>query len=306
MTRTDRSGRIQKRSDRTTNADTLKSLLTGPMKLEIMRAVPRHMDPERMARMMVTCLTTTPKLVECSVPSVIGCMLQCSVLGLEPNTAKQEMYLIPRWNSKQRITECTMIVGYQGYIAMSMRSGLLSRVQGHVVREGDNFTYELGMEPRLGHKPSLENTGSRPVTHAYAVAKQKDGEYLLEVLSVDELHSRRAKSESYTGKFPQYSPWNTSYEAMCRKSAIRALWKWMPKTDLIATADAVEVAVDSHKSLGEALDSQVTDSLERKGLSLGADEEYSSDQEGTVENEPPAPEPPPEPELEEDPFPDPE
>lgn len=304
MTRTDRSGRIQKRNERPNNEATLKSLLTGPMKLEIMRAVPKHMDPERMARMMMTCLTTTPKLAECNIPSVMGCMLQCSTLGLEPNTARGEVYLIPRWNGSARHTECSIIVGYQGYIAMSMRSGMLSRIQGHVVREGDVFEYELGMEPRLSHKPSLENTGTRGVTHAYAVAKQKDGEYLFEVLSLDDLHARRDKSESYTGKYPQYSPWNTAYEAMCRKSAIRALWKWLPKTDQIVTAEAVEIAVDEQKGLEKAFDDSVQESLKARGLSMPADTEYTSDVEGTVEEMPPAQSANAEPE--EDPFPEPE
>ncbi|KHF30137.1 recombination and repair protein RecT [Anoxybacillus sp. BCO1] len=49
---------------------------------EIEKALPKHMDADRMARIALTTIRTNPKLLECSVPSLLGAVMQAAQLGL--------------------------------------------------------------------------------------------------------------------------------------------------------------------------------------------------------------------------------
>ena len=83
---------------------------------------------ERFARICVTAFRQTPKLQQCSPASVLGAMMTCAQLGLEPNTPSGLAYLIPRWNGKLRTTECQFQVGYRGLLELMYRSGAIASV----------------------------------------------------------------------------------------------------------------------------------------------------------------------------------
>ncbi|MEJ2897755.1 recombinase RecT, partial [Bordetella avium] len=48
--------------------------------------LPRHVSADRMLKIALGALRTTPKLMGCTVESLMGAVVQCSQLGLEPNT----------------------------------------------------------------------------------------------------------------------------------------------------------------------------------------------------------------------------
>ncbi|NKV63713.1 hypothetical protein GS924_06770 [Rhodococcus hoagii] len=54
------------------------------MKPELQRALPKHMDPDRMARIALTVLRQTPKLNECKPESFLGALMTAAQVGLEP------------------------------------------------------------------------------------------------------------------------------------------------------------------------------------------------------------------------------
>jgi len=56
------------------------------MKGEIAKALPSVITPERFTRMVLSALSTTPKLAECTPKSFLGAMMNAAQLGLEPNT----------------------------------------------------------------------------------------------------------------------------------------------------------------------------------------------------------------------------
>ena len=77
------NGQIKKADSGETLAGMLKK-----MEGEIARALPKHVNPDRMARVMLTALRTVPGLAECSPASFLGCVITLSHLGLEPNTPR--------------------------------------------------------------------------------------------------------------------------------------------------------------------------------------------------------------------------
>lgn len=206
---------------------------------QIARALPRHLTPDRMARVVLTALRTTKNLAKCDQVSFAGCIMNLAQIGLEPNTPLGHAWLIPRRN-KAGGYECTTIIGYQGYLELARRSGLTSAPYAHVVREGDEFVYELGLERKLIHRPKAGNA-TAPITHAYAVAPIAGGDPVFVVLDASEIEVRRKRGASGNN----YStPWDTDYTAMALKSAVRALWPWLPKSAEMALAASLDDDTD--------------------------------------------------------------
>ena len=261
--KTDENGQIQRQQQ--ANGDLLREWVVK-YKRQIALALPKHVTPDRMARMALSALSQTRDMDTCTPASFIGCVLQCSQLGLEPNTPLGHVYLIPRRskNLPRNTRECTMIIGYQGFMELARRSGLVTSIKGYVVRDGDEFRFSEGLDPELVHVPSDDgDRDSRAITHAYAIARMKDAPPEFEVLSKSQIDARMKRSET-AGK--SFSPWHTDYEAMAKKSAVRALWKWLPKSAEIAQAEALEVAAETHQPQSTAWDADVSDALAGGGL----------------------------------------
>src|SRR3970282_1088568 len=132
-----------------------------------------------------------------------------------------QAYLVPYGN------QCQMITGYQGLIALALRSEQVKSVVGRAVYQKDIFDYELGLNERLVHRPSHE-LDKGELTYVYAVAKLVDADGFIpifEVMSKKEVDAIRARS-----KAAQKGPWGTDYELMARKTGVRRLSKWLPKT----------------------------------------------------------------------------
>ena len=198
---------------------TLAQLIEA-LKPEIARALPRHMNPDRMARIATTVLRQTPKLGECTPESFLGSLMTCAQLGLEPGPLG-EAYLVPYWHSKTKTHVAQFIPGYRGLVKLAYQSGQVATVAAHVVREGDEFGYEYGLDPFLHHKPTLGEPG--PVVAVYAMVKFVNGAGNFEVMSRADVERIRKRSRA-----AQDGPWVTDWEAMAKKTALKQLSKWMP------------------------------------------------------------------------------
>lgn len=231
------SEQTQQIEKRRSPANSLAELLMQ-QKDQIALAIPKHMTADRMLRISMTALRTTPKLAECTPASFLSCVMSAAQLGLEVNTPLGHAYLIPRKNNKSKVTECTLLVGYQGMIDLARRSGQLRRIHAYVVREGDHFAWTLGLDPDIQHRPAGGNENA-PITHAYAVARLQSGDDVFAVLTRNEIEKRRKRGASGSGI---KTPWDTDYDAMALKSAVRALWAFLPKSSEMAMAVSVEEA----------------------------------------------------------------
>lgn len=229
--------------------------LIEKMKPELGRALPRHMDPDRLARIALTVLRQTPKLQECNPQSFLGALMTSAQLGLEPGPLG-EAYLVPFGR------EVTFIPGYRGLVKLAWQSGQLDSIAAHVVHESDEFDFAYGLEPTLVHKPSLGIASSKGrVIAAYAVATFKHGGNAFEIMSYDDIEAIRRRS-----KTPNNGPWKTDWEAMARKTVVKQLAKWLPlspefadaivrdgsvRTDPTASLDDVPVFIEGEVDGGQ-------------------------------------------------------
>lgn len=194
----------------------------------IQKALPSVITPERFTRMVLSALSATPKLAECSPQSFLAAMMTAAQLGVEPNTALGQAYLLPYRNHGQM--ECQFQLGYKGLIDLAYRSGEVSVIQAHTVYENDVFEYELGMDPKLRHVPAKADRGE--AVAYYAMFKTKDGGYGFEVMSVDDVqrHAQRYSKSYGSGS----SPWRSNFDEMAKKTVLKRALKYAPlKSDFV-------------------------------------------------------------------------
>jgi recombination protein RecT len=197
---------------------------------EIARALPRHLNADRMCRIALTEFRKNPRLAECDPRSVFAAIIIASQIGLEPGVLGQA-YLIPYGR------ECQLIPGYQGLVELVRRSGLVMRIEAHVVRAGERFTYKTGLQTILEHEPMLDgNLGALRL--AYAVAEFKDGGYHTEVMAQDQIERIRDRSQAVINakKYNKQTAWDTDPEEMWRKTVLRRICKYLPKSPELVTA----------------------------------------------------------------------
>lgn len=205
---------------------------------EIARALPKHMDADRLARIATTTIKTTPKLLECSATSLLGALMLSAQTGLEPGPLGH-VYFVPRWNGKTKTQECQWQLGYRGIIELARRSGNLVSIEARDVRANDHFEYRYGLDEKLDHQPYMG--GDRgPIIAAWGLAKFTDGGHYFVVLSRADIEEAKERSDSAAKGF---GPWITDYAAMARKTVIRRMAPYLPlsaeQAQVIAHDDAV-------------------------------------------------------------------
>ena len=198
------------------------------MEGEIKKALPSVLTPERFTRMMLSAVSNTPKLPECTPKSFLAAMMSAAQLGLEPNTPLGQAYLIPFKN--KGVLEVQFQVGYKGLIDLAYRSGEVDIIQAQAVHENDVWECEFGIEPKLKHIPADTNRGE--VVRYYAMFRTKTGGYGFEVMSVDDIKAHAQKySQSFNSSF---SPWKSNFDAMAKKTVLKQCLKYAPmKSDFV-------------------------------------------------------------------------
>ena len=222
---TDGSGQIQSLEQRKTS---IEEVLHGDgVRKALNDVLPKAMDLPRFTRIALSTLKKNQDLAQCDSSSFFNALLQSAVLGLEPNTPMGHSYLIPYGR------ECTLVVGYQGYMELAYRSGAVTDIHANVVRLGDEFDWAEGTAPFITHKPlakpeSYTRSGTtyltgRDTTHAYAFARLLDGGQVQVVMLKEEIDAIRSRSST-----ANKGPWVTDPVAMQKKTAIRQLRKFLP------------------------------------------------------------------------------
>lgn len=211
----------------------------------IAESLPKGMDAATFQRHAITLVKQTPKLMECEAATVAQGIVRGAALGLDPDPALGQMWLVPRnvkaYNPATRKDEwssvATFQVGFRGLHELAMRSGRLAKVEVKAVHEHDHFEARLGSKGGLDHQPDW--FGDRgEVIGWYAYAQLKDGTETFEVLS-------RAAAESHRDAFAPkkksgevYGPWVDHFEAMAMKTVFIKLAKWLPKSVEVSEAMA--------------------------------------------------------------------
>ena len=245
----------------------VQKVLSDQFKKQLALAVPKHLNADRMARIAATEVRKNKALLNTEPTSFLGSVMQAAQLGLEPGSALGQAYLVPYGN------QCQLIIGYKGMIDLARRSGQVLSLNAYAVREGDDFSFQLGLKPDIHHVPSLEaDRIKKPITYVYAVATLKGGGYQFEVMSRAEVEAVRAKAKSK-------NIWNTYFEEMAKKTVIRRLFKYLP-----VSIEALEITnADAKREAGEKVEPDDVINIEAVSVEDFEDGEVISTQESAHE-----------------------
>lgn len=190
-------------------------------------------------RAAISTIASSPQLQQATPSSVLGGIMLAAQLKLEIGPALGHFYLTPRKEKGQQV--CLPIIGYQGYIELAYRSGRIEKIETFLVRDGDKFDHGANSERgRFFDWSPADYDEERPWTGVVAMAKIKNAGTVWAYLPKDKVLARR----------PHYwdkgTPWQTNEEEMARKTGVRALAPYLPKsTELAQAIEADENKVES-------------------------------------------------------------
>lgn len=210
-------------------------------------ALPEGVDPAQITRDMIQYARKMPKLVLCEPNSVLGAFMTCAQLGLRPGvSALGQAYVLPFWNNKLENGrggkggyEAAFVIGYQGMIELANRSGKVEDISARAVHVNDEFDVEFGTQPRIHHKPPLDDERGE-LRGFYYVVHTTNGGTFMDYWSLKQMEKHRdqfALTKTKEGRI--FGPWKDHFEAMALKTMIRSAFKTIPRsTELAVAAEA--------------------------------------------------------------------
>lgn len=202
----------------------IRSILTKNRE-QIKMALPRHMSPDVIIRTALTTCQRIPQLMECYPPSILGAVIQTAQWGLTLDPIIGEAYPVPFKNNKRNRTDCELIVGYKGLLKLVKNTGQVNEIYAHAVFKGDDFHFSYGSDQHLHHVSKTRGTDWKDITHFYAFCKLTPNGQQFEVMTKEEVDAIRRRSKAANN-----GPWNTDYVEMGRKTVLRRLCKYLPKS----------------------------------------------------------------------------
>lgn len=178
------------------------------------------------------------KVAQNNKQSLLMAMANVANVGLSLNPATKYAYLVPRDNAIH------LDISYIGLIKIATDTGAIKWAKAEIVKENDKFTYK-GINELPEHE--MNPFGDRgAVIGVYCVAKTVDGDYLTDTMSLQEINEVRATSKAQRS---QYSPWNTFFTEMCKKTIIKRASKTWPKTETMERLDRAIHVINEHEGL---------------------------------------------------------
>lgn len=226
-------------------------------KSKIEAALPKHLTGEKMLRLILTELNKNSDLKECTTMSLVGAILQCSQLGLEPGSTLGNAYLIPfnrkiqeKDGSFKTVKECQFMIGYRGMLELARRSGKVLSFAVRPVYENDIFEFSYGLIEKCHHIPTLGDKGK--FLGAYANIKLRDDSSYFEFMSKSDIDKIRDGSVAYSswlkyGKSGKKPIWEENYEEMAKKTVVRHVFKYLPISIEIQNAVGLDEQADRAK-----------------------------------------------------------
>jgi recombination protein RecT len=130
------------------------------------------------------------------------------------------------------------VIGHADYKALAhlaIAAGAVRYVDPHIVREGDEFAYQLGLDKRLDHRPQAKR-GAK-ITGAYVILTLPYGMREFHYMERADIEVVRQKSKSWAKQALEDIPW------YALKTVVRQGLKLLPKDKRLAKALAA-IAVD--------------------------------------------------------------
>jgi recombination protein RecT len=208
---------------------------------EVARALPGTIDAERFVRNTLTVLRQTPKLAQCTWPSIAGALMTAAQVGLEPGPLGH-CWLIPRWNRTVGANEATFQLGWTGILELARRSGRIGTVDGGWFFDGELIEERYGSSSELIIRPRRPRPTGEPVGYWVAVEMLDGARPMFKLMDRAEIvaHADRHAPKDRNGNLT--GAWGSDFDTMAVISVFRSMRNWLPLSPEMSTALADDPA----------------------------------------------------------------
>lgn len=205
--------------------------LKAKLRVQHMKTLQNFLGDEKSAlkflSAMVYSVNNNPKLLSCSIDSVMDAFMKCAELNLYPSSVSGDCFVIPYAG------EAKFQLGYQGIVKLLARSSIIVTAC-NLIHANDPWDYEEGLTPKLYHKPDIFSDRGDPI-----------GVYV--IMNVQGISIPHAMPKAMIMKFKDLapggktkdSPWNSSKDPelwMWKKTCLKQASKKLPKNELLSKA----------------------------------------------------------------------
>jgi len=207
-----------------TSADINKLILA--QQVEIENALPTGISAARMGAIARTAMKRNESLARCSDTSILGSLMLCFQLGLEPNTPLGHAYLVPIGG------QCELWIGFKGYLKLAYASGSFLHIGAREVYEDDELCLEYGMFPVCEHTPKgKKHLEEKPISY-YATYRLKEAGGDVSAMTYSEAAAHGKKYSKTFGR----GPWSTDFDEMAKKTVLKKVLKYAPMSVEVSKA----------------------------------------------------------------------
>ena len=216
----------------------------------------KYLARERLVNLAQLAISKMPDLQKVPATDIIAELINCSRLGLEPNV-EGGRWLLPfkrhGKNGGPDRYELVAITDYRGLIDIARRSGEVVAIHADMRHAKDRWEYwvDSSGETLVHLKHEIADGARGDMMGSYAIVKLRGGEVQAAYLTMDEIAEAK---ESSASKDSQYSPWQKRFPSMAKKTAIRRLYNFLPKTPEIQAAREVLAEEEDRERAFDAID----------------------------------------------------
>jgi recombination protein RecT len=215
----------------------------GKMHGEFAKSLPGHITADKFVRTAQTAIALTRNIERVkNTGSLLAACSKAAADGLILDG--REAALVVDYNGDVQYRPMM-----RGLLKLAYNSGEIRNIVVETVRDNDVFRYTPTADEPISHEINMKSARGEVYAY-YALAKLRDGGVVHEVMTKEDVHRIRDRSDAWkafkAGKIKS-TPWHTDEIEMGRKTVFRRLSKYLPSsTDRDLFRQAVERIDDDY------------------------------------------------------------
>lgn len=187
---------------------------------------------------IVALVNNSENLQTCEPMTVMNSAIKATALNLPLDPNLGFAYIIPYRDTKSNTTKAQFQIGYKGLLQLAIRSGQIAKINMTDVREGELVDENLLTGDITIRKTTDRN--SKKIIGYCAYMRLTNGfeKTLFSTREDIEAFALRFTKQKYQGKLT--NTWASDFDAMAKKTVLKALLKFAPLSTEMETAIAAD------------------------------------------------------------------
>lgn len=204
---------------------------------------------------IVALVNNSDNLQQCEPMSLMNAAIKATALNLPLDPNLGFAYMIPYRDNKTNTTKAQFQIGYRGLLQMAIKSGQMAAINVTDIREGELQDEDL-LTGEIKIKKTENRTAKKIIGYvAYIRLTNGFAKTLYATREEIEAHALRFSKQQFKGKLT--SVWASDFDAMAKKTVLKALLKFAPLSTEIQSIIAAEEQVPVTAYAPEVIEPEV-------------------------------------------------